>query len=441
MNAFLWLLTFICAAGFVSGLLFLFLPSRLHAEPIPSDQVELEKTRLEIEDLRFGWMRTLGTALLTVVVAVGGWLIQQLLAHNDLVEKEKLAIHDTYIHNLGDLGDANPTRRIAAAAYLSGAYQDISDTADKKQLIDALVYQFVSERDGLVQSYMVRQLQLMTTAQNAVLAAAADQNRRFAADYGNAAGAYVADPASGLAQRGSMTCRSFNGKSMTDFDAEVAAGSFCHFQGYFNHGAVPRNTLSPEMTLGDDFDRGFWLRFGKGDIDSEQRDLRKAWAGVWATGVLMSDLLIKGAARDGQDLHAVLLPADTDISGANLSGVNLSNATILAAAKGVQFDFADLDGADLCANTDVTGSSFRGAAVFGACIPKRAIAISDFSGANLIDAFTIGDFGDFGSRVNAADGNTMYPLYSSKIREHEFAKCKAVSAPRPCSWSLPTPRR
>jgi hypothetical protein len=72
------------------GLLFLVFPvvlPRLSSKmALPfhrHNSLEDTKAALEVQDLRFGWMRTLGTALLTAAVAVGGWAFQQQAFRDD----------------------------------------------------------------------------------------------------------------------------------------------------------------------------------------------------------------------------------------------------------------------------------------------------------------------------------------------------------------------
>src|ERR1017187_3240186 len=63
--------------------------SRLAVPSNANASLDDTKTALEVQDLRFGWMRILGTAILTAAIAVGGWAFQEQAARDDRIQRER----------------------------------------------------------------------------------------------------------------------------------------------------------------------------------------------------------------------------------------------------------------------------------------------------------------------------------------------------------------
>jgi hypothetical protein len=186
-----------CAAALI-GLLVLTLPVllprifRQFAPPSSRRGSAAEvKAALEVQDLRFGWMRTLGTALLTVAVAVGGWAFQQQAARDDRLQRERQSQWDTLSRFLGDMGDSSASKRIAAASYLASRLEaadvDVeSSEVQNRLIINAFAYRTTVEDDNAVRDFLDRSIAeaaSSTMRRKDVLEAIAGQNRRLRREY------------------------------------------------------------------------------------------------------------------------------------------------------------------------------------------------------------------------------------------------------------------
>ncbi|HTD34455.1 MAG TPA: hypothetical protein VK665_12380, partial [Candidatus Elarobacter sp.] len=202
------ILLWIAVGSALFGFVFLALPAYLNwRHPIPDrGDVDKQKTRLETEDLRYGWMRTLGTAVLTASVAVGGWYLQQDAARQDLNAREKIAANDraqrdaladrdTLARYVGDLGDANAGRRLAAVSYVGQKYIESGDSS--RRLIDVLIYRFSTEADPRIQDYIGQTIYRLPSEnpklRDDVIAAVVEANRQVARGYARAIGTVVGE--------------------------------------------------------------------------------------------------------------------------------------------------------------------------------------------------------------------------------------------------------
>jgi hypothetical protein len=157
-----------------------------------SDKVELEKKKLELEVdvLRHGFRRTLATALITALVSVGiaggGWLIQRRSERAADARAERNHREEVFAKVLENFGSSNPSERMSAAVALSSFARPSEDTA--AQTLAALANRLAVEDDLAVQEQIINSL---TTLGKPGLAELVKTNRRAAMQFARESGQYV----------------------------------------------------------------------------------------------------------------------------------------------------------------------------------------------------------------------------------------------------------
>src|SRR5437667_569374 len=90
-----------------------------------SERIELSKTKLELEirSLRHGFVRTLATALITALVSLGiaggGWLLQRRSERAADARSERNHREEVFAKVLENFGSPNPAARMSAAVALA----------------------------------------------------------------------------------------------------------------------------------------------------------------------------------------------------------------------------------------------------------------------------------------------------------------------------------
>jgi hypothetical protein len=357
------------------------------------EELELEKTRLEIEDLRFGWKRTAAAAVGAVAVAVGGWCMQTAIANQDVQQRYQAQNTDSFFRYLDALGDdSNPTRRRDAVAYLTSSAPNLS--FDPRPLIrKAFVYRVGVEDDLAVQMSMRRYLLCPDNLKSPedlreTVELELDSNRRasytFARHQGTVVGARIAlefrgnraafedfkkafargeelrqphrEKLRSLGQNPAETESTNSCDTITAMAGQAAASILCAIESVRDarrYGYTLGTFTGPPDAYVSFFDtrtndltqvyrRYLQYEVNESDtseliFDSHDKDLDSAAQAISLTGTLVVALLQKSGKEglSGLDLHSTILPFT--IGSIQLTCANLSHAVILGDRRYASF--------------------------------------------------------------------------------------------------------
>ncbi|HTD37738.1 MAG TPA: hypothetical protein VK669_09505 [Candidatus Limnocylindrales bacterium] len=448
--------------------------------------LETEKKRREVQDLKYGWLRTLGTALLTAFVAVGGWYVQakssadeshrqQTVHDTDERSRNQQAATETYFRFLSDLGDPSATKRITADEYLEQTYVTLKREQSRigvtdidgptrdlrlRQIVQALVYRFSTENDLAVQEEIRLTLQRLGPD---VLGPSIAANRRVEFLFANQLGTVMAQRLFRRLPKSQIDRIQRPGISPDDLPVDYAilreetqALSYSNFARAVALRYTPGNRLvSRRSTYGADqllpnvFRRSARdsirsnLLYAPREISASEAKLQDLASEVDATGSLVAYLLRHSGVSAHADLRGMLIPY-VDLSYLDLTGAELQNTIILADLTNARLDFAHMKNAVVWNAASTDSASFQAADVSNAILTDESGEIAfgkpgALKGANTVDAYYMDrNTGEAGAFLGADAEN---PRVHFKIATMQHAECMRLARLRkePCPWVSPTP--
>jgi hypothetical protein len=459
-----------------------FVLERTNPTPSDSEALAADKTRLEVQGLRYGWLRTLGTALVTVFIAAGGWYLQATTTAQDTRQRDLQAESDKYFHFLGDLGNTSGTARINAAEYLEYIYRSLPPASDidltedastpipldddldddvalkRHQIVQGIVYRFSNEDNPGVREELGRVLRRFGWPNVNEVASA---NRRAAYYYAKSLGAAVVDDLGNrlTAASRALLLHPFQNGSIfksTDFERVLTAlqeTSYASALGNAEPIAAPdyeQFEYGNDQLLPNIYRRAVSDAARRSIADAlsasaqDHRDLKRWSASLAATGRLLADLI--RAVPEGKlnrvDLQGTFIPF-VDLRHIDMSGVRLNNAIVAADLSDTKLDFATLRNASLTKSSLTENGksvSLIGADISGAQFSAEEHVPEDaFKGSNKVDAL----FGDRARRFIGENYSLSYArAVQDKRRVAEYAACErlATQIGRECPWRMTSSR-
>lgn len=472
----------ICVAFGVAILVVIYAaPSILeHNKPTPSDSEALatDKERREVQGLRYGWLRTLGTALVTVFIAAGGWYLQASTTAADTRHRDAQAESDKYFQFLGDLGNASPTARINAAAYLEYVYRSLPPPTDidviddtgahtvvsgdlddevalkRHQIVRGIVYRFSNEDDPAVREEFGRMLRRFGWPNVNKVAAA---NRRAAYYYAKSLGAAVVDDLGNRLSPASraMLLHPFQNSSIfknADFEGVLIALQETTYASALGSAKPISAPDYEQFEYGNDqllpniYRRAVSDAARRSVVDSlraspqDHRDLKRWSTSLTATGRLLADLMRACPEHklNSVDLQGTFIPF-VDLRRIDMTGVHLDNAIVAADLSDTKLDFATLRNASLTKSRLAENGksvSLIGADISGAQFSvEKEVPEDAFKGSNKVDAI----FGDYAhGLVNSNHSFSYTEAIKNKRRVADYAVCEKLAAQngRECPWTV-----
>jgi Pentapeptide repeats (8 copies) len=279
------------------------------------------KQQLEIQSLKRGFQRAAAitgiTALISLVVATGGWLFDRQKtrdAHRD----------DLFAKALDNFANDSAVRRITGVTSLAQLQADRSE-----EVIQALTNRILTEEDGSVLEQIAWALGRMGPAALRPCTAA---NRKAASAFVSECGRFAAgDP------------KHFE-KALLDIN-KLALGYFGPFQ------LTPRwaGPLDVLLRSGGPYRSGLEVARVRGVFDASKGliAIEKKWNQLVATSAsleyLLKSLPHPAAATELSDIVLI----GVDLRKLNLSGANLSRATLSGRADNADLTCSDLSDANL----------------------------------------------------------------------------------------------
>jgi hypothetical protein len=395
------ILLFLTVAAILLGLSALIAPvvipsiSARFGPPSHGGTLEETKAALEIQDLRFGWMRLLGTAVLTAAIAVGGWAFQEQASRDDRIQREQSAQRDTLAHFLGDLGDGNATKRIAAATYLASllafpasqapepTYHDAENNSREAVIISALTYRNAVETDSSVEDFVTQAI--ITAGKNQkirkrIIEAVAHQNvalfNRMSlvkADVSD----YLSEVAESASSRYARLPRSSDSSAWQNHIAQIndeVNGAFAGRSDLTMYGVLTTNGFAKDYTEPP-------LRFVDWKLVLQKQKQNIGLLRDFQTKILNTSRTIvamlgtngrdSGAPDDlGIDLSGVFLYSpDLSLWGVRLRGANLESAIVATNMHDTRIELSNLSYANLSHSVVFPDSTLRGDEVDSAVLP------------------------------------------------------------------------
>ena len=149
--------------------------------------LEQEKARLDVENLRRTFRRTLMIAVLSasvpMTIAVVGWTIQTIQARRAASLTEQYRREELYNKMFENLGNPNPSLRAAAVSGLSEYARPSGQIGTRQtsvEVINALINQLANEDDSGVQQQIFLTI---ASAGKTALPVIAEANRRASAQF------------------------------------------------------------------------------------------------------------------------------------------------------------------------------------------------------------------------------------------------------------------
>lgn len=443
--------------------------------------LERRKALLEISDLRFGWLRTLSTALLTVAVAIGGWYYPTFVSMAEQRQQHQQFLDEQLYQNLSNLVDPNAGKRLAAIDYLRDRYQDLPvGSPERGQIIAAFVHQLSIESDPVVDGELELLSQNMDPTALPDLVSA---NRRQLFTVARELGTVVA----GLLEKSSMSYVDAVLQAIDNIDFSTMQyqpqrrvylaytepllrnlNAYCPFAVAIGSGHArilkttelvndtnvlnlegisasdvylstvsqellavlkhqrAENGRRPPVDTSSPASRGIALAALVPVVEpgTTVKQLQQSSAILVATGAFIVNVL-RQATPQSLDLEATALP-NVDMSNVNLAGANLERSVILADLHKTNMALADLTGANLFYTfSGTTPIQFTGVNLTGTELPS--LARFQFKGSNFWKAFVL-DW-ELGAAANL--------LATTRDRRTAYDECREVAAARKgvCPWS------
>ena len=332
--------------------------------PHTKNDLEIDKLRLEIDDLRYGWRRTRWTTVLTagvaILIAVLGFVGQQYVEHLNIAATVAAARENEFYRALERVTASSPNARIIAALDLAPflrANQVTEGDADSQSAaLSALIGQFGNEDDAKVLQTLGT---ILGSAGALALGKVADENRFASRDLAGEYGAYME------LTHATNDCSVIGPLENTVSDA-IAPLEYGRNQ--LGTNLMYLNCITSNGALFDEY----WDRYNNENSPSQapvnrrqelvqirERIVHSAKL-VAASSIALEEILKdpRNANLKDADLHDVVLYR-VDLSEAHLEGVNLSGAYVEGRADKVDLSSANLSQTDL-ANLSLIGADLSG---------------------------------------------------------------------------------
>jgi hypothetical protein len=331
----------------------------LDEQPNESEPLKLKKLQLEIKNLRWGWLITPATAVLTVAIALYGWHVQYRIETDTAVRNSRLALEERFAKARETLSSGGAALRSTAALDL-GAFAGASNATDgsgqanSTNAIAALENRLLVEDDPSVLRTLVA---VLGNSGGAALTQTMETNRIASAEMATLYGEISA--ARKLATGSNVPTPYDSGRvsSWLPLDREVEAAIEPIESGqsqFLTDSKIQASDLVSYDTLFGPYREG--VQLGASAVKPNTLGSLQHYARVSvASGSAIASILrsmsgrLKGTDMSGLTFYLV------NISGVDLSGTKARNVFISGLANDARF-----------ADCDLTGSALQFAALHGA---------------------------------------------------------------------------
>jgi hypothetical protein len=341
-------------------------------DPITTE-LEREKLRSEIAELKHGWRKTLLTAVITVSIAVGGWLLQTHQDRAKIDAAQANAETDKYLRARDALSSAPAAsgRQIAARDLGTFLHRPAPSGGGKyEEILAALEERLLSENDADVLRTIAT---ILGNSGLPALEQTLDQNRiaatRLADAYGEYVGATLNDRTREQVKTRNYMSLMQHVPALIDLDRKVA-DSVSTIEG--GNAAIAGRVIASQIVSREYtwqlFSDSMQQSVPAGSQTTQQERVAAArhyMQALAATSIALSGLLrqlsgtLQGKNLETMTLYAVNLNQDS------LDGAHLARSYLSGYASNTTFKGADLRDANLesltLSNVDFTHAQLAGA--------------------------------------------------------------------------------